>query len=99
MEWLGLAIAPLCFAGCCAMALSMDRHHRDVAGGPCPLSLRRRLRRLSLALFVLAATTAIAGRGVGMVAGVLSAGVAAGLVVGVLALKPRLLARLLPPPR
>lgn len=96
MEWLGLAIAPLCFAAFCAQALSMDRHHRDIAGGPCPASLRRRLRRLSLVLFMLAASTAVAGRGIGIVAGVLSTATAAGAVVGVLSLRPRLLARLLP---
>ena len=95
MEWLGLAIAPLCFAGFCARALSMDRHHRDVAGGPCPADLRRRLRRLSLVLFMSAASTAVAGGGIGVVAGVLSAATAAGAVVGVLSLRPRLLARLL----
>lgn len=96
MEWLGFAIAPLWFAGFCARALSMDRHHREVAGGPCPASLRRRLRRLSLGLFVLAAAIAVAGRGIGIVAGVLSAAAAAGAVVGILSLRPHLLARLLP---
>lgn len=96
MEWLGLAIAPLCFAAFCAQALSMDRHHRDIAGRPCPASLRRRLRRLSLVLFMLAASTAVAGRGIGIVAGVLSTATAAGAVAGVLSLRPRLLARLLP---
>ena len=97
MEWLGLAVAPLCLAAFCAMALSMDRHHRDAAGGPCPASLRRKLRRLALALFGLAAATAISGRGIGLVAGVLGASLSAGVVVGVLNLRPQLLARLLPP--
>lgn len=97
MEWLGLAVAPLCFAGFCAMALSMDRHHREAAGGPCPSGLRRKLRRLSLSLLGLAAATAIAGREIGVVAGVLGASLAAGAVVGLLNLRPQLLARLLPP--
>jgi hypothetical protein len=97
MEWLGLAVAPLCFAGFCGMALSMDRHHREAAGGPCPASLRRKLRRLSLAVFGLAAALAITGRGIGVIGGVLAASLSAGAVVAILNLRPRLLARLLPP--
>ena len=95
MEWLGFAAAPLCFAGFCAMALSMDRHHRDAAGGPCPASLRRKLRRLALALFLIAAAAAIAGGGIGVVCGLLGASLAAGAVVGILSLRPQLLAGLL----
>jgi hypothetical protein len=94
MAWLGLAIAPLCFAGFGAMALSMDRHHRDLTGAPCPAGLRRRLRRQSLVVFALAAATAILGRGIGIVAGVLGASLAAAAVVGVLSLWPQLLARI-----
>lgn len=97
MEWLGLAITPLCLAGFCAMALSMDRHHREAVGGPCPAGLRRKLRRLALVLFGLAAATAVAGRGIGLVAGVLGASLSAGVVVVVLNLRPQLLARLSPP--
>jgi hypothetical protein len=94
MAWLGLAIAPLCFAGFGAMALSMDRHHRDLTGAACPAGRRRKLRRLSLVVFVLAAATAILGRGIGIVAGALGASLAAAAVVGVLSLRTQLLTRL-----
>jgi hypothetical protein len=91
MELLGLAAAPLCFAAFVAAALSMDRHHRQVMGGPCPLDMRRRLRLISIVCFALAAAIAVVGGSVAFVAGVLGAGAAAGVVVGVLNLRPRLL--------
>jgi len=95
MGWLGFVIAPLCFAGFAAMAMSMDRHHRDAAGGPCPAPLRRRLRRLAWSFLATAAAIALIGRSVGIVAGVLSASMAAAAVAGLLGVRPRVLARLL----
>jgi hypothetical protein len=95
MAWLGFMIAPLCFAGFAAMAMSMDRHHRDAVGGPCPGPLRGRLRRLGWSLLATAAAIALIGHSVGIVVGVLSASMAAAAVVGVLGLRPRVLARLM----
>jgi hypothetical protein len=77
------------------MAMSMDRHHRDAVGGPCPEPLRRKLRRLSRGLLLTAAATAVTGRGIGVVTGVLSASLAAAAVVGVLGLRPQILARVM----
>lgn len=96
MEFLGFAAAPLCFVAFAAAALSMDRHHRQVAGSACPAPLRGHLRALSAALLVLAAVVSTLGGGISFVTGVLGAGVAAGAVVGVLNLRPRLLRQLLP---
>jgi hypothetical protein len=98
MAGLGLLVAPLCFAGFGAMALSMDRHHRDAAGAPCPPPLRPRLRRLGWGLLLTAAAAAVTDGAVGVVAGVLQAGLAAAGVVGLLVLRPRLLARVLAVP-
>lgn len=95
MEWIGFLVGPLCFAGFAAMAMSMDRHHREAAGEPCPKPLRRRLRRQGWSLLLTAAATAVIGRGIGIVDGVLTASLAAAAVVGVLGLRPRLLARLM----
>lgn len=95
MGSLGLVIAPLCFAGFAAMAMSMDRHHRAAAGGPCPKPRRRTLRRMSWSLLAAAAVIALTGRSVGIVAGVLSASMAAAAVVGLLGVRPRVLARLM----
>ena len=74
-----------------AAALSLDRHHRQVMGGPCPADMRRRLRLISIAGFALAAALAVLGGSVAFVAGVLGAGAAAGTGVGLLNLRPQLL--------
>ncbi len=91
MELVGIAAAPLCFAAFMAAALSMDRHHRQVMGGPCPADIRRRLRLISIVAFALAAALTVLGGSVAFVAGVLGAAAAAGAVVGVLNLRPQLL--------
>ena len=96
MQFLGFAAAPLCFLAFAAAALSMDRHHRQVVGGACPPPLRGHLRAFSTALIALAVVISTLGGGISFVTGVLSAGVAAGALVGVLNLRPRLLGRLLP---
>ncbi|CAN7226628.1 DUF3325 domain-containing protein [Phenylobacterium sp. LjRoot164] len=97
MELLGLASAPLAFAALICAALSMDRHHRQATGHACPPARRSRLRLASKALFVLAFLLGVMGGGVGIVAGVLGAALAAGVVVTTLTVRPALLARLLAP--
>ncbi|KQW66433.1 hypothetical protein ASE17_05825 [Phenylobacterium sp. Root77] len=97
MELLGFVSAPLAFAAFISAALSMDRHHRQVTGHACPAERRARLRLSSKALFVLAILVGVIGGGVGLVAGILGAGLAAGAVVTTLTVRPALLARLLAP--